>query len=162
MARKQNRRVNSRSEMMEQYIVDGNTVRKIQAIPQEETRELPVRQKASRNRARVRAMSRGYVLFLAVVSAAALFMCIRYLQMKAAITTQNKEIVTTESELSQLKADNDALYNSVIASVDLESVKEKAMNQLGMDYPKEDQMYRFDTVGNSYVRQYKDVPDMTK
>ncbi len=99
---------------MEQYVIDGNTVRKIQAIPQEEPgSETQVRRTTSRNRARTRAMSRGYVMFLAVVSAAVLFMCVRYLQMKSAITTQTKEIATAESELSQLKADNDALYNSV-------------------------------------------------
>ena len=158
MARKQNRRVNSRSERtVEQYVIDGNTVRKIQAIPQEEPEVRPVRRTTSRNRARTRAMSRGYVMFLAVVSAAALF-----LQMKSAITTQTKEIATAESELSQLKADNDALYNSVISSVDLEKIKDKAMNELGMTYPQEDQIYQFDTAGNSYVRQYKDVPDTTK
>ena len=96
---------------------------RIQAIPQEEPEVRPVRRTTSRNRARTRAMSRGYVMFLAVVSAAALFMCVRYLQMKSAITTQTKEIATAESELSQLKADNDALYNSVISSV--ESGKDK-------------------------------------
>lgn len=31
------------------------------------------------------------------------------------------------------------------------------MNELGMTYPQEDQIYQFDTAGNSYVRQYKDV-----
>ena len=42
MARKQNRRVNSRSERtVEQYVIDGNTVRKIQAIPQEEQSDEP-------------------------------------------------------------------------------------------------------------------------
>ena len=42
MARKQNRRVNSRSERtVEQYVIDGNTVRKIQAIPQEEPEVRP-------------------------------------------------------------------------------------------------------------------------
>lgn len=81
---------------------------------------------------------------------------------ESAITTQTKEIATAESELSQLKADNDALYNSVISSVDLEKIKDKAMNELGMTYPQEDQIYQFDTAGNSYVRQYKDVPDTTK
>ena len=75
---------------------------------------------------------------------------------------QTKEIATAESELSQLIADNDALYNSVISSVDLEKIKDKAMNELGMTYPQEDQIYQFDTAGNSYVRQYKDVPDTTK
>ena len=51
MARKQNRRVNSRSERtVEQYVIDGNTVRKIQAIPQEEPEVRPVRRTTPRNR----------------------------------------------------------------------------------------------------------------
>ena len=64
-----------------------------------------------------------------------------------------------ESALNELKADNDALYNTVTASVDLEQIRKEAMDRLGMDYPNEDQIYQFDTSGNSYVRQYKDVPD---
>ena len=32
------------------------------------------------------------------------------------------------------------------------------MERLGMKYPDEDQIYKFDTAGNSYVRQYRNVP----
>lgn len=160
MARNNNRRVNSRTEKYERYEYDGNTVRKIQAIPEEEPeqRRRRVSHTASRNRAKARRMSRGYVLFLAGISTAALLMCVRYLQLKSIITTQTKQIAVQESSLSQLKADNDALYNSVLASVDLEQIKETAMNRLDMDYPGENQIYQFDTAGNSYVRQYRNVP----
>lgn len=160
MARKSSRRVNSRAEQQERYVVWGNTVRKIEAIPEERPQKRAgVSRKAQRNRARAVQMSRGYVLFLAVVSVAALLMCVRYLKLKAEITTQTSEIASLETALNELKADNDALYNTVTASVDLEKIREEAMNRLGMDYPKEDQIYQFDTSGNSYVRQYKDVPD---
>ena len=87
-------------------------------------------------------------------------MCVKYLQLRSQITTQLKEIAAAESELSQLKADNDALYNSVVASVDLEYIKNVAMNRLGMKYPDEDQLYQFNTAGNSYVRQYQNIPDV--
>jgi cell division protein FtsL len=159
MARNDNRRVNSRSDRYERYIYEGNTVRKLQAIPQEKPEQKPVSRTARKNRAKARRMSRGYVMFLAVISTAALFMCVRYLQLKSVITTQTKEIAGIESNLSQLKADNDALYNSVLASVDLEYIKKVAMDQLEMNYPQEDQIYQFDTAGNSYVRQYQNVPD---
>ena len=119
-----------------------------------------VSQTASRNRERAKRMNRGYVVFLAAISVVALLMCVEYLRLKSQITTQIKEIAADESELSQLKADNDALYNSVMASVDLEYIKNVAMNRLGMDYPDEDQIYQFNTAGNSYVRQYKNVPDV--
>lgn len=153
------RRVNSGSDQYERYIYEGNAVRKIQAIPLEEPVKKTVSRTASKNRARASRMSRGYVLFLAAISTAALFMCVRYLQLKSQITTQTKQIALIESNISQLKADNDALYNSVLASVDLEYIKNIAMNRLDMDYPKQDQIYQFDTAENSYVRQYRDVPE---
>ena len=160
MARKSSRRVNSRAEQQERYEVWGNTVRKAEAIPEERPRRKSgVSRRAQRNRARAVQMSRGYVVFLAVVSVAALLMCVRYLKLKAEITTQTSEIASLESALNELKADNDALYNTVTASVDLEQIHKEAMDRLGMDYPNEDQIYQFDTSGNSYVRQYKDVPD---
>lgn len=159
MASDGRRRVNSRSGQYERYEYDGNAVRKLQTIPQEVPERKPISRTASRNRAKAKRMSRGYVLFLAVISVVALFMCVRYLKLKSDITTQIKNIAVTESELNQLKADNDALYNSVLASVDLEYIKDVAMNRLGMDYPDEDQIYEFDTAGNSYVRQYRNVPN---
>ena len=160
MASNGSRRVNSRMDRHERYIYDGNAARKLQAIPQEIPEKKTVSHTAARNRAKAKRMSRGYVLFLAVVSVAALFMCVRYLQLKSELTTLTKKIAVTESQLSELKADNDALYNSVLASVDLENIKNVAMERLGMKYPDEDQIYKFDTAGNSYVRQYRNVPNV--
>lgn len=159
MARSNTRRVNSRADQYERYVYDGSAVRKVQAIPQEVPERRTVSRTASKNRAKAKSMSRGYVMFLAGISTAALFMCVRYLQLKSEITTQIKQIAVLESNISQLKADNDALYNSVLASVDLEYIKNIAMNRLDMDYPGENQIYQFDTAGNSYVRQYRNVPD---
>lgn len=158
MARSNTRRVSSGSGQYERYVYDGNAVRKIQAIPQEIPERRTVSRTTTRNRAKAKSMSRGYVVFLTAVSIAALFMCVRYLHLKSEITTQIKQIAVLESNISQLKADNDALYNSVLASVDLEYIKNVAMNRLDMDYPGEDQIYQFDTAGNSYVRQYRNVP----
>lgn len=64
-----------------------------------------------------------------------------------------------EKELSDLKADNDAYYNTTVASEDLEAVKEAAQNRLGMKYADESQVIYFNDSENSYVRQYQDVPD---
>ncbi len=156
MASNGNRKVNSRSEYKKQYMYEGNAVRKIQAIPQEETQTKS--RQTSRNRAKAQKVGKGYVLFLAAVSAASVFFCVEYLQVKAVITSQNKKIISLESNLSDLKSDNDAYYNKVLTSVDVEMMKNMAMNQLGMKYPSEEQVYIFDTDGNCYVRQYQDIP----
>lgn len=53
------------------------------------------------------------------------------------VTTQAEDITSKEKELSDLKADNDAYYNTTVASEDLEAVKEAAQNRLGMKYADE-------------------------
>ncbi len=170
MANNGERRVNSRSEYKNSYVYEGNAVRRIEAIPQEEARNderskernrarrQSRNQQISENRVTVQKVGKGYVFFLAAVSAASVLFCVEYLQVKAVITSQNKQITSLETKLSDLKSDNDAYYNKVLTSVDVELVKNVAMNQLGMKYPSEEQVYVFDIDGNSYVRQYQDIP----
>lgn len=159
------RRVSSRSDYhyTGQTYISGNTVRKVEYVPQQEEktparRRKTVSVKTQKNRVKAMQMGRGYVMFLAVISVITLGLCVNYLRMRSALTTQLEAIAAQESELSTLKADNDALYNTVMASIDLEKVKMTAINKLGMQYPTEEQIIPFDTAGNSYVRQYQDVP----
>lgn len=157
------RRVNSRSgQYNRQMYVEGSAVRKLNAEPaRKKQTQKPARNvssKTQKNRAKAMQMSPSYVVFLTVISIVTLFLCVQFLQLRSQLTTQLKSMAQQESELSGLKADNDALYNTVMASVDLEYVKNTAIQKLGMNYPAEDQIIRFDTAGNSYVRQYQDVP----
>ncbi len=168
MANNGDRRVDSGSEYKEQYYI-GNAVRNYEAKPQEEPERRSKNHKKSKKssgmqhtagpKARINKVGQGYVVFLAVVSAASVYACVQYLQVKAVITSQDKKIASLQSNLKDLKSDNDAYYNKVLASVDVEFIKNVAMNQLGMSYPDEDQVYIFDTDGDSYVRQYQNIPD---
>ena len=159
------RRVNSRSEKSRiQNYEDGNAVRQISELPEEEyesrrSAKPRVSTQVRKNRVRARNISVGYVMFLAVICVATLFLCVNYLQMKATLTTQNETIASMESQLSKLKADNDAYYNQAMASVTLEDVKDAALNRLGMHYATESQIQYYDTTENSYVRQYQNVPN---
>lgn len=156
------RRVNSRSDYNNRKMyIEGSAVRKLDTEP---VRKQPAKQRkrvsqtAQQNRAKAKQMGPGYVVFLTVTSVITLFLCVYFVQLKAQLTTQAEGIAKQESKLSELRADNDALYNAVTASVDLEYIKDMAINKLGMKYPSEEQIVYFDTAGNSYVRQYKDVP----
>ncbi len=162
MAGAQKRRVNDRADTREQYIYeyDGSAVREVEVAPKRTyEKKKKVNRAALKNRERARRMSGGFVMFLAAASAAAMFMCVHYLKLKSEITTQAKQIAVMETNINQLKADNDAYYNSVLSSMDLEHIKEVAMERLDMDYPNEHQIFRFDTAGNSYLRQYRSIPD---
>ena len=107
-----------------------------------------VSHEAQKNRAKAMSMSAGFVVFLAVISAAVLFFCINYIQLKSQITSSMKNVAALESELSQLKEDNDAYYSQVTS-----------MSRLDMKYPSDDQIMTYTTAASSYVRQYQDVPD---
>ena len=161
--------------------VQGNAVKRLQEVPQrtdlpeiQERRRLAQKRKqksavpvtpakqvvsrqAQRNREKAMAMNKGFVLFLTAVSIAVLFTCINCLQVKSEITASMKNVANLESELAQLKEDNDAYYSQVTSAVDISEIKKKAIGELGMKYPSEDQIQSYTTEGNSYVRQYQDV-----
>ena len=161
------RRVNSGRTEEERYYrqtyEDGNAVRKLEEIPEEAPRrkQRPARkvsERAQRNRNRARSMSAGYVVFLSVVCVLTLFLCIHYLQLRARLTNQSETIASMESTLSRLQADNDAYEKQVQSIIDLEDVRETALNKLDMHVAMEDQIIYYQTSDDSYVRQYMSVP----
>lgn len=141
------------------YYVDGNTVRVAPAQWEEEqVRERQVSSKTRKNRSKAMSMSRGFVVFLSAMSIATMFMCVSYVQLKTEITRQTKKIASLQTDLNDLKSDNDALENSYEASVDLAQIYETATGKLGMHYPNEKQIISYNADGSGYVRQYADVP----
>lgn len=114
---------------------------------------------AQQNREKALNMNRGFVIFLAVVSVAVLFFCVHYLQLKSEVTAQIKAVAALESELSELKEDNDAYESQVTSNVDLNEIKKIAIGRLGMKYPSDDQKMTYETSKSSYVRQYQDIPE---
>lgn len=143
---------------------EGNTVRKL--VPEEEILpeepagrpERRVSERTRRNRARARSMSAAYVLFLSALCICSVFFCLHYLQLRSELTTQNETIASMESELSQLRADNDAYYKAAQASLSMDDVKETAEKN-GLDYATQSQIRYYNADDESYVRQYADVPD---
>ena len=160
------RRVNSRADQYRKYRTyeDGNAVRKLDVYPEEQEnaseriRKRQVSRRIQENRRRARNLGPGYLVFLSAVCAATLFLCVHYLQLRSSYTEQLENVAVLESQLSQLKADNDAYYNQVQTSVNLNEIKQKAMTELGMHYAGESQIRYYSVKDNSYMRQYQDVP----
>ena len=175
------RRVDSRSEKRlqgyegaradkrqgrQQAYEEGNAVRQVETVPDEvasalseETDSVTASRRVRENRARFTHVGAGYVCFLALICVFTMGLCVRYLQMKAELTTQNETIAAKETQLNKLKADNDAYYDRVLASVTLEDVKAAALDRLGMHYATESQIQYYSAADNSYVRQYQDLSD---
>lgn len=157
--------------------MDGNTVRRLQEMPGRQyqapgaqtarrvrenrpaQKPKQVSREAQRNREKAQSMGRGFVLFLAVVSVAVLFCCVNYLQLKSELTGKMKTVASLETELSQIKEDNNAYESQVTSDVDLNTIKKLAIGRLGMNYPKDSQKKTYNMPSNSYVRQYQDVTE---
>ena len=149
------------------YYINGSTVRELETQPVR--REQPSREQlqdakkkknrrnaARRNRQRALYMNRGYVAFLSVcviISAAAAVMLV---QIQSDVT---HHIATLESQISDLKADNDARYKRMSVSVDLNHIKEVATSELGMTYATEEQVIYYTVENNNYMDQYSDIPE---
>ncbi len=152
------------------YYINGNTVRELEAAParrpkpdprerEESLRHKRRRNAARRNRQRALYMSRGYVFFLSVcVSVIAVFAA-AYVKLQADVTQNMKTISSLESQISDLKADNDANYKRITTSVDLNEIKDIAINQLGMTYATEDQIIYYTVENSNYMDQYSDIPE---
>ena len=153
------RRVNDKRQRKRAYYSyeNGSAVRELEE-PSQSEKKTNIK-KASSAKKKAYSVGRGYVIFLSVICTITLVLCVVYLQKKATITSQYENIATLESQYNKLKNDNDAKYNQVIDSVSLEDIKDAALNRLGMHYATADQIKYYDLTDDSYVRQYKDVPD---
>ncbi|MBP3880120.1 MAG: cell division protein FtsL [Lachnospiraceae bacterium] len=121
-------------------------------------REKAVSVRTKRNRTKALEVDRTYVMFLAVMCLLTVFVCVRYLQLKEIITTQTRTNTRLTAELDTLRNENDALLENVTNEIDLDHIRDVAINELGMKYATEDQIVWYTTEDREYVHQFEDVP----
>lgn len=148
--------------------VDGNTVRKAETVPdyrrnrEEERRKREQRRHkeyvARRNREHAMRMNLGYVLFLAAAAMVTALVAVSYIRIQSDVSSRMKRIASLESQIVSLKADNDAALKRINAEVDLEQVKNTAINELGMIYAGEDQIVYYTVEDDDYMNQYGEIP----
>ena len=82
----------------------------------------------------------------------------------------NKSYKLTEAEVeqtkialqqyeSELKAYNDPAVNRIETAVDLATIMDIAMNQLGMSYAGPDQIIHYTVDKEDYMNQFEDIPN---
>lgn len=142
--------------------VDGTAVRQLQTVPKRRHPE-GVRPSVStatrKNRERALQMNLGYVLFLTAAAVVTVFTCVNYLQLQAQGTNLQKQVTALETQLDAAILRNDSDYNRIMANVDMEHIKDVAINELGMDYVQKSQIVTYQLEDTGYVRQYSEVPE---
>ena len=137
--------------------IRGNTVRKIQ---RPEHRDNHVHVLRPDRRSRRHHMSFGYLVCLSVAVILMALTLTWYISLKSQIEGASKNIAYMESQLNNLKQENDEAYNRANGNVDLDEVKRIAIQEYGMTYATEGQIVVYsDGGGNDYVRQVAPIPD---
>lgn len=141
----------------------GNTAPKPEVLPRRREEERPVPSKRSsrqvrKNRSRALSISPAYATFLVVAAVCAVFICVAYLQMQSKIVNRSERISALQEELADLTEKNDTAYHAVADSVNLEEVRNKAINEMGMVYASQGQVVEYESPTDDYVRQYSDIP----
>lgn len=122
----------------------------------QEQREI-ARSAQAQNTRRQQSMNPALIVFLFGMIA---LMCVGlfgYISLQAAVTASVEEISSYESTLTSLKEANDETYNEILASVNLEDIKYRAIHDLGMTYAEEDQIISYEGDTNDYVHQSMEV-----
>lgn len=152
------------------YYVDGNTVRRAEVAPdyrqrrqerineEEEAKERRRRRMVRREQERTLRVGRSYLTFLTMVMIVFGVFAGTYIKIQSDVTSRMDTVSNLESQIADLKAENDEAYKRLSTSVDLESVKKTALEELGMSYVKESQIVYYSVGDDDYMNQYGDIP----
>ena len=152
----------ARSKAGQAYMY-SNVVAKPKYEPKKNRSSVKRRKKVSRqvqkNRNRALHMNAAYVVFLAIAATIVLLLCVNYVRLQSELTKHSKNVTALQEELADLKEENTTKYNAVVDSVNLDVIREKAINQLGMTYATPDQIMEYDNPASDYVKQYENIPE---
>jgi hypothetical protein len=143
--------------------VEGNTVRKLSAVPdfQREERqvELPSRRRQEQNQPKaLSGINLASLLVLIVAISVTVFVCFEYLSLQTDVTQLGKQAEKSQQTLTALTKENDATMDKLNAAVDMDKIYKTAVQEYGMVYPNKNTIISFKSSDDSFVRQYEDIP----
>ena len=145
--------------------VSGTAVRQPERMPNRQ----PVRRQAPREVERPQGVpgrrngksnqfSLPFFMFLMCTMAFCGFVLVSYVSVKSEITATNEQITKLESNLNNMRLENDEDYSRIKNGADLEEIRMKAIGKLGMTYATEGQIIYYSELDDDYVRQVSDIP----
>ncbi|MBU5331820.1 septum formation initiator family protein [Anaerocolumna aminovalerica] len=149
------------------YSIEGNAARKLQVVPDYQEAQRPVRRQETRRKSRKRqelntGMDIVSMLILTFAIVVTVYICLEYLSVQSNISQMNKDIVKLESNLIKIKNENASALSEIETSLDLNYIYEVATEELGMVYPRDNQVISYESNLSDYVRQHGEIPEVEK
>ena len=116
-----------------------------------------LRMVARRSREHAIQMNLRYAMFLAFLVTVLTLCLVGYIKLKADISDTNKQISSLESQLNELRASNNEVYNEIVGNVDLEEIRRIAIDEFGMKYANQDQIVVYSETKGDLVHQVADL-----
>ncbi len=163
--RKYNQRTTGRrGNNSSQFYVYGNAVRQAEPLPKRMTEAQPKQRRqmsrqVAKNRHRAMSISPAYAVFLAAAAVCAVLVCMVYLSLQSEVVSRSEKVTAMQEQLADLTEANDTAYNAAADSVNLVTVRDRAMNELGMVPESEGAVVEYDRPTGEYVKQYSDIPE---
>ena len=154
------RRGNERS----QFYVYGNAVRQAEPLPkrmpgahpEQPEQHRPMSRQVAKNRHRAKSISPAYAVFLAVAAVCAVMVCMVYLSLQSEVVSRSEKVASMQEQLADLTEAHDTAYNAGADSVNLVTVRDRAMKELGMVPEAEGAVGEYDRRSGADVKQYGD------
>ncbi len=127
--------------------------------PESDEQERRRQLKERRNLVRAKRMSALHFVLMLMATAMIFAMCAIYIQLQSELNSKMKQVASLETDLIALRTDNDIMEKRIETSIDLDEIKDRAMNELGMVYPSKDQVIYYQIDQTDYMEQYDDIPD---
>ena len=137
--------------------VYGNTARALRPIEQEVRSPKRVSTRSRRSIDRDTGMNPGFMIFMTLAMVLTGIVCVQYIRLQSSLTNYVSTLSAMEIELQQLRAENDDYESRIKGAIGLESIKKRAMDELGMSYATDDQIVVYNSDGTDYVRQFVSI-----
>lgn len=143
-----------------QYVY-GNAVRQPQRAPQRTQAPKRVERPQARpitTTKKSRQLSVPFVVFIICAVGFCGLILGNQVSVKSELTATNEEITRLESQLNNIRLENDEDYSRIKNGIDLDEIRMKAIGKLGMTYATEGQIVYYSELDDDYVRQVSDIP----
>ena len=98
-----------------------------------------------KNRNRAMSISPAYAVFLTAAAVCAVLICVLYLNLQSEVVSRSENVTAMQEQLADLTEANNTAYNSAADSVNLETVRDRAMNEMGMVYAAQGTIVEYDS-----------------
>lgn len=99
-----------------------------------------------------------YVALFTICAVVTVLVCTMYIREQARMIAKSEKVASMQLQLATLTEKNDSAYNAVDATVNLEAIRQKAVDELGMVPVSEGSVITYSMPEDDSIRQYSLIP----